>query len=131
MKILMFEDQLIEPILQGCKVQTVRPPRKRPVAVGDALSLRVWMGHPYLSPHRALLETHCTSVVDVMLDDGGLVLDYTKKFGSRFGSRQSVEATERFAVRDGFGQFAEMREFFRKMHGLNNWPFKGVAIGWD
>lgn len=119
MKVLMFRPQWIDPIRLGRKVQTVRPPRKRPMIVGDALSLRVWESRPYASKQMLLLNTHCTAVHDCEIDDGGVVIDQM---------RLTVEASERFALRDGFGQFEEMRLFFRQMHGL---PFKGSAISWD
>ena len=128
MKFIMFKDQWIDPILLGTKVQTVRPPRKIPIAVGDALSLRVWTGRPYASKQRTLLETHCTSVCEIAIDYGGIVKEPDKKFGQRMGSRLSVEDGERFARRDGFANFAEMCVFFGKMHGL---PFRGVAISWN
>ena len=115
----MFREQWIEPILHGQKVQTVRPPRKIPIVVGDALSLRIRTGLPYASKQKTLIDTHCTSVRDVEIDPGGIVVD---------GKRLRAEAEERFAARDGFRDVLQMLAFFKNMHGL---PFKGVAISWD
>lgn len=125
MKFIMFRPQWIEPILQGTKVQTIRPPRKIPIVVGEALSLRIWTGLPYTSKQKTLLDTHCTSVYAVTIDDGGVV---GENDGPYFGGRLETEATEHFARRDGFASFEAMQQFFREMHGL---PFKGTAISWD
>ena len=124
MKFIMFRAQWVEPILQGQKVQTVRPPRKVPIAVGEALSLRIWTGLPYASKQKTLLDTHCTSIYSVTIDDGGVAGDD----GTWFDGRLTSEAAAQFARRDGFASFEAMQEFFRAMHGL---PFKGVAISWD
>lgn len=123
MIVLMFRPQWVELILQGRKVQTIRPIRRRVVRVGDVLSLRVWMGRPYCSKQKALLETRCTSVDSVVIDDGGVGM----LSGDRSGQRLSWEHMERLARRDGFDDFDAMQKFFREMHGL---PFNGTVIGW-
>jgi len=123
MIVLMFRPQWVEPILQGRKVQTVRPVGKRLVSVDDALSLRVWTGRPYCSKQKTLLETRCTSVDSVAIDDGGVGM----LSGAKAGRRLSWEYLERFARRDGFDSFDAMQKFVREMHGL---PFRGTVIGW-
>lgn len=124
MIVLMFLPQWVEPILQGRKVQTVRPVGKRLVCVDDALSLRVWTGRPYCSKQKTLMETRCTSVGRVVIDDGGVGM----LSGEKSGQRLSWDNLERFARRDGFDSFDAMQTFFREMHGL---PFQGTVIGWE
>lgn len=36
-----------QPIIDGTKTTTIRTPRKRPIAVGDTITFRVWVGRPY------------------------------------------------------------------------------------
>lgn len=119
MIVLMFRPRWRELILQGRKVQTVRPVGKLVVKAGDELSLRVWTGLPSLSRQEQLLRVHCTAVALAEIHEGCL----------RVGGKVArPEAEERFAWRDGFGSFTEMQEFFRAMHGL---PFSGLVISWD
>lgn len=54
MRVLMFKEQFAEAVKSGTKLQTIRPPRKRPINVNDVLSLRKWTGRPYASKQQCL-----------------------------------------------------------------------------
>lgn len=56
MTVLLFEPRFWESVATGHKVHSIRPKRKRPINVGDALSLRGWEGKPYRSKQRVLCE---------------------------------------------------------------------------
>ena len=108
MPVLMFQPQFHQAVERGQKRQTIRPPRKRPVKVGDTLSLRTWSGAPYRSPQRELLRATCTAVDRITID-----ADF---------------ADDAEAMRDGFADAAEMRSWFARVHGI---PFSGDRIAWE
>ena len=122
--VLMFERHWVEPVRSGRKVQTLRPPRKWPAHVGDQLSLRHWGGRPGSSVKEVILTTQCTSVFDVVIDDGGMEIVTGAQAGKRLGTEQCAV----FARRDGFASFEAMQKYFRERYGL---PFSGTVIGWD
>lgn len=107
MPVLMFQPQFHDAVGSGQKMQTIRPPRKRPVKVGDTLSLRAWIGAPYRSQQRELRVATCTAVDRITID-----------------AQFSDDAEAR---RDGFSDAAEMRDWFARVHGL---PFTGDRIAW-
>ena len=107
MRILMFQPRFRDAVSAGEKTQTIRPPRKRPIRVGDCLSLRAWSGAAYRSPQCELRRATCLAVSRVVI-------------GADF-------ADDGEARRDGFGDAAEMREWFSRAHGL---PFVGDRISW-
>ena len=121
MPVIMFKPQFAELVRTGAKLQTVRPVRKHPVKVGDALTMRAWVGRPYWSKQRHLRFDTCRKTYGIDIDahgllwlNGGTVL-------------LSAESHERFARTDGFKNHAEMTAWFKETHGL---PFKGVVISW-
>ena len=117
-KVLLFKPQFIAAVRSGRKRQTIRPPRKIPVHIGDRLSLRHWKDRPYASPQVTILEATCTKVAPVKLSQYFIVVDH-----------RLLTETEVFqlAKADGFEHPEEMRALFELMHGL---PFSGVLIGW-
>ena len=89
MRILMFQPRFHDAVAAGEKTQTIRPPRKRPIRVGDSLSLRAWTGAAYRSPQCELRRATCVAASRVVI-------------GADF-------ADDGEARRDGFGDAAEMR----------------------
>ena len=100
---------------------TIHPVRRRPINVGDRLSLRIWSGRPYASKQIVLIEPWCSGVHDVTLGvaDADIVVN---------GQALSYSASNLLASRDGFDSLPEMLELFKAMHGL---PFTGQMISWD
>ena len=107
MPTLIFQPQFCSAVQSGAKTQTIRPPRKRPIRVGDPLSLRAWSGKPYRSKQSILAFGVCSAVEEITIND-----DF---------------ADEAEARRDGFKTAAEMRDWFAETHGL---PFRGVRVSW-
>lgn len=119
MTVLMFKPRFAEAVRAYTKLQTIRPPRKRPIRVGDHLSLRQWAGKAYRSPQLALAFGRCTEVSRIVVDPFGI--HWQKLNVSR------AEPAD-FAIADGFDSWAAMREWFDATHGL---PFFGVLIRWE
>lgn len=108
MRVLMFKEQFAEAVKSGTKLQTIRPPRKRPINVNDVLSLRKWTGRPYASKQQCLAVGACVGVERVQLTPKTI--------------------TDELAVADGFANRDEMIAWFEQTHGL---PFEGVLIRWE
>ena len=132
MKVFLFQPQFHQLILSGQKRQTIRATRKRPVRVGDELSLRYWTGKPYRSPQAILKEgVRCTRTGIVELiprssADGMFISCFLN------GDRLTAEVGrhgewDNLAIADGFKNAAEMLEWFKQNHGL---PFKGDLVCW-
>lgn len=108
---------------QGLKNQTVRPMPKRELdmpRMGDRFSGRAWKGKAYYSKQRLLREGVITAVRIITIDSVGILLD---------GDDEYLSKTEedRFARKDGFEDFADMRKWFTETHKL---PFSGILIKW-
>lgn len=124
MKVLMFQPCFEDRVRDGRKTQTIRAERKRaPVAPGDKLSLRAWLGQAYRSKQRELLESVCESVTPILIfwDHLGWIITLN-------GMRLSDEECALLARADGFGSTAEMIQWFEGGSGL---PFEGVVITWQ
>ena len=125
MTTLMFHKRFVAPIQAGAKKQTIRPPRKRPIKVGDELSLRYWEGQGYRSPQIAILDTKCSGAFTIAVHKTGVLI------GSGRGWIERPAELDEFARGDGFADWAEMQQWFsgegRKDYVL---PFMGVLIQW-
>ena len=116
--VLMFQPRFAPKVEDGSKTRTIRPPRKRPVKVGDPVSLRQWTGKPYASKQRVLRQGIVSRVAEVYLGNYGTSVD-----GVMLTTRQET----RFAQDDGFAGMDTMRSWFAETHGL---PFSGTMIEW-
>lgn len=114
----MFKPQFADLVERDIKFQTVRPKPKRMPEPGDSLSLREWTGRPYHSKQRVLKETAVLAVSEIMIYGDSIQINDT---------RLSSEQREDFARADGFDDFGEMADWFRKTHDL---PFEGIVIYW-
>ena len=109
-----FRSRFADAVQSGLKLQTIRAPRVRGHArPGDALQLYTGMR---TRACRKLADALCLASTHCILTEGGVWLGD----GSRAG-------LDDFAQADGFGNFEEMRTWFRKTHGL---PFEGQLIRW-
>ena len=113
--VILFQDWKAAKVKDGSSLQTIRPPRKRPIHPGDELSLRRWTGKPYRSKQEVLREAVCSEVMGI---------EISKLFVTYSVPGPGLDA---LAHADGFRDWPEMREWFRKTHGL---PFVGVLIRW-
>lgn len=119
MAVLMFMAKLAPKVRDGSKRHTVRPERKRPIKLGDRLSLRRWQGKAYRSKQVKLRAAVCTKVEPLRLT--------RKKLLSIGGKRLNATEAEAFAKADGLESFLEFAQFLEQAHGL---PFKGQVIHW-
>jgi hypothetical protein len=113
-RVILFQERFAPLVAAGSKRQTIRQTAR--CKVGDWVSLRRWTGKPYRSKQEVLRTDVCTRVMPVRVDPDVLFLDGIKM-------RQNF-----FARRDGFKDWAEMREWFEAVHGL---PFLGWLIEWS
>jgi hypothetical protein len=123
MTVLTFASRFARLVESGAKPHTIRGERKRPIKVGDQLSLREWTGRPYGSPQRILRETTCSAVQPIMirrsLGRTHIALD---------GVMLTPDQAEAFAQADGFGSVFELLLWFSE-HG--ELPFNGWLIRWQ
>lgn len=124
MKVILFERRFWEAVATGAKVHTIRRPRKRPINVGDQLSLRGWEGKAYRSPQRILTEETCIGIRDIWIDVDGIEID-----GERIFNRYEPHAglLDQFAQTDGFATWEELLSF---THFCRRLPFAGEMIQW-
>lgn len=122
MPVLMFKEQFAAKVERGEKLQTIRPPRKRPIKPGDKLSLRKWSGAAYRSKHVKLREATCERVSLIVLDETPWEFVFEVD-----GRRLVQDQWAKLAREDGFNCTTEMLDWFKKTHGL---PFEGVMIQW-
>ena len=114
----LFQPRFATMVRDGSKLNTIRPLPKRPrdvPQVGWEISLREWTGKPYRSKQRVLKESAVVRVASVRIEEVGVYIDSVWTFG------------DTVAKEDGFQDFIEMAEWFKKTHGL---PFNGAFIAW-
>ncbi len=119
MKVLLFERRFWEAVVCGHKVHSIRPTRKRPINVGDKLSLRGWEGVAYRSPQRILTEETCIAIREIWIGHDHIVLHGHEQFWD--------EDLDAFARSDGFANWEDMRAFRHFHYKL---PFSGELIQW-
>lgn len=113
MPALNFSPQFADLVKTGRKLQTVRKPRKRPIRIGETVSL--YTGQR-TKECRRLGKGIVYWIGWIKISEDVLLLD---------GFRQ--EDPDRFARHDGFKDFSEMKDWFRERYGL---PFTGEVIHW-
>jgi len=116
--VILFQSRFADLVKSGAKRQTIRPERKRAIAVGDTLDLRAWSGLPYRTPQQRLVTATCTSVQHVRIYTLGIRLNYQPLVRDR---------AYEFARRDGFKDEADMLRWFETMHGVH---FEGLVYTW-
>lgn len=112
----MFKPQFAALVESGAKTQTVRPTPERMPQSGDRISLRCWTGAAYRSKQRVLREAVIVGVDHCEITETGVIVN------------SYAEPCDDFARADGFRDFFELADWFRKTHGL---PFEGVLIRWQ
>ncbi len=123
--VILFQDRFARLVERGVKRQTIRPHRKRPIRVGDRLSLRRWSGKAYRSKQVVLREGVCKEVWPInIFDTAPPTVSHRKKDGYLYSPYQS----HILARDDGFDDFHQMVVWFRENYGL---PFHGELILWE
>ncbi len=124
--VFMFQPRFASLVFEGKKQTTIRPPRRRAVAVGDVLDLRAWMGRPYRSKQRKLREVRCESVEAIIIHQDGI--EYAPgTLRAWFVGVHRQDIIHVMARADGFSSWPVMRDWFEAMHGL---PFTGTLYSW-
>lgn len=117
---LNFQARFADRIAFGEKRQAIRPKRRWPIKSGDLLHLCTGMKTKRC---KWLASERCAWVKPIRIEKRGFILIgcWNEKLW------KEPKALQWFAVREGFRDWAEMREWFKKIHGL---PFEGVLITW-
>lgn len=121
MTVLLFHKRFGPLIKAGTKTQTIRPKRKRPIQVGEALSLREWEGVAYRSRMVELLKTVCIGVFAVRVGQSRVEI-------GRGGIFAAVSLDD-FARSDAFRDWLDMRQWYLSAAGYGL-PFEGELIQW-
>ena len=116
MRVILFQPRFVPMIEAGTKTTTIRKHAR--CHAGDILSLRQWMDKPYRSKQREITMKTCIGVHDVRIANGTISLG-----GFVLRGMEEQKAVER----EGFADFAELRDWFSRTHGL---PFTGEMIAW-
>lgn len=125
MTVLTFLPRFAPKVKDGSKGRTIRGQRKRPIKVGDKLSLRQWSARPCCSPQVILRESVCANVTPVQIASDHVVLLHPGRLAEHISMRAALD---HFACLDGFDDWADMVAHFNKARGL---PFDGVLIQWQ
>lgn len=120
-----FEQRFVPFILSGAKTHTIRAVRAHPDKPGNMLHLYTGLRHPGA---RLLMRVPCVRVEPIWFTAASNHYDYRNPFlliqiNGHELSRDEVEA---LAKRDGFGNMAEMLEFWN-----GRLPFSGHIIHWQ
>jgi len=123
-----FRKRFVEPIRTGSKRQTIRADRKRHARPGELMQLYCGM-----RTRGCFLidETICDRVQSVRLSfDGNVVAISSLRFGSPMQEITGAKALDLFATQDGFGDWNDMRAFWREEHGdISEW--RAVLLTWN
>lgn len=120
-----FQGRFAGPILAGTKTQTIRADRKRHARPGEELQLYTGMRTKHC---RLVGRARCTEVEPVQLElSPSRLVMYSTRPGAWV---MDPAACDRFAVKDGFNDAADMRAFWAEKHpGADK--FAGVLIRWE
>ena len=119
----MFEPQFHLDVGSGKKRQTIRPIPKRErdiPTVGDRIVCRAWLGAPYRSKVRELIQGRVTASGPCGIGD-----HFAVKLDELLAEQPALDE---FARADGFENWQEMAAWFNSRHGL---PFTGILIQWE
>lgn len=112
-----FKEQFAEKVRDGSKCQTVRGHRTRHARPGEAI--QIYTGMRTKQCEKLIADPTCEFTCKIYIDDSEIKL-------AEFSL--DPNAKEKFAIADGFANYAEFLAFFKEVHGL---PFEGVLIKWD
>ncbi len=104
-----FKPRFLEPIRAGTKRQTIRAERKRMPVNGD--KMRLQHGSRFKPQLIGFATAELVEPIRIDVEGGHLWLG-----GVHVEERSSAEDLDRFAVLDGFGDWADMRGFWRAEH---------------
>lgn len=126
MAILNFQKRFADKVRRGIKQQTIRAFRKYPIEFGERLYLYTGLRTKLARKLRG--EAWCIGTRFIEITEVGITIYYKNTRPDRMVARsRSLARLNRFAVADGFKDWAEMKAFWLETHGL---PFEGTLIKW-
>lgn len=121
MRVILFNPRFSPLVATGRKRQTIR--KRARCQPGDTLSLRRWTGRPRRSKHATIRDVTCSRVYQVRIMTDAVQI----RRGNTTRMLTLREDLDAFARADGFGEWAEMRDWFNETYSL---PFEGEVIEW-
>lgn len=115
MALINFQKQFANNVEAGIKRQTFRKKRKYPIKINETLYLYTGCR---TKKARKLGEFTCMNIKNAEIHWNGVYINETYL---------SSWESEKIARADGFNDFSEMKNWFKKIHGL---PFEGILIKW-
>lgn len=117
MPALGYKKQFVPPILRKIKRQTIRNYRKKPICVGDHLYFFTGMRTKHC---KKFGEAICTGTYPIKITNKYIsVPDLVIKDITRLNA---------FAKCDGFKDWEDMKQWWKKNHGPDCFPFNGTLI---
>jgi hypothetical protein len=113
MALINFSERFAEMVRVKVKRQTIRPPRKRPVKIGETIHLYAGL---WTKRARKLGTARCCDYQKITIRHEGI------EFVFGFCPKPNE-----LAHGDGFLNWEDMRNWFKDKYGL---PFHGVLIRW-
>ena len=117
-----FQSRFVLKILRGEKTHTIRAVRVHPDKPGSVLHLYTGLRH---KGAELLMRVPCVKVEEIEIDACGHPCN-CDPFAAIDGVELSESEREALAVRDGFGDFDEMLDFW-----AGRLPFRGHIIHWQ
>lgn len=115
-----FKARFAHDVDHGIKRQTIRANRKHMPKVGERAHLFTMMRTKHCRRLRAQCNDYITISQPLRITQGGIELIINDSF-------IAMGELDDFAIRDGFKNWPEMRDFFATEHGL---PFHGFLVRW-
>lgn len=122
--VIGFKSYFTDRLLSGKKTTTIRPERKRPIKVGDTVSIVTGLR---TKNYKKLFEARVIATPAIAIHPDEVFLCALTPEGMTAKILKSEKELRELAVIDGFIDFDQMLNFFDKHYGL---PFEGVLIEW-
>lgn len=122
MALLSFKEKFADKVESGKKRQTIRNFRKYPIGASERLYLYFGARTKWC---RKLGEGVCTGCHPITINSDSVVIHYKEDL--HITSKNDLD---RFARKDGFASWKQMRTWWILTHGAQCFPFKGILIYW-
>ncbi|MCB1202485.1 MAG: ASCH domain-containing protein [Leptospiraceae bacterium] len=122
--VISFKSYFTDRLLSGKKTTTIRRERKRPIKVGDTVSIVTGMR---TKNYKKLFEARVIATPTIAIHPDEVLLCALTPEGMTGKILKTEKELRELAVIDGFLDFDQMLNFFDEHYGL---PFEGVLIEW-
>lgn len=127
MALLGYKSRFVDPLLAGTKLGTIRSLRKYPVEPGD----RLYHYTGLRTKHSFKIgESDCLSVepITILINIGLITVGKLPTVLPKIYKGAELDS---FAIRDGFSNWDDMREFWIENHGVKKGGRKVILVPFD